>query len=224
MLTIKNLNFSYGDSSDYVLKNINLKIDKGVYLSILGENGSGKSTLLKLLLGFLNPSGGSIAIDTKNIGYVPQKFESYNSQFPITVYEMMNVHRKCTKIKDKSAIKNALDTVNMTGFANSLIGNLSGGQRQKIFIARALLGKPDLLVLDEPSTGIDNPSQREIYSLLKDLNRKEGMTIISVEHNFNAAMNNSSKIFYLNSGIGCLHDPQDFSATAERRASNNVSV
>lgn len=210
MLTINNLAFSYSGDTHLLLKDINLKAEKGDYISILGENGSGKSTLIKLILNFVKPNKGSINIASNRVAYVPQKFESFNSGFPITVYEMLNIHRKALKLKDSGIIDEVLSTVKMVEFKKHLIGQLSGGQRQKIFIARALMGYPELVILDEPSTGIDVDSQREIYDLLKHLNKSHRITIISVEHNLQAAYKNSNKIFYMSNGLGKMSSSQDF--------------
>jgi zinc transport system ATP-binding protein len=210
MITIRNLYFSFDDSSEYLLDDINLDIRKGDYLSILGDNGSGKSTLLRLLLKFLSPVRGSISINTNNIGYVPQKHDNFNSSFPITVFEMLDCHRKALKIKDKSAVTNSLSAIKIEDLKNSLVGKLSGGQRQKVFIARALIGNPELLILDEPSTGIDTKSQEEIYTLIKHLNMHHGITIASVEHNMKAAFSNSTSIFYMKEGKGTLYSPNKF--------------
>jgi zinc transport system ATP-binding protein len=210
MIQIKNLSFSYSTSQSYLLDDINLHIGAGSYVSILGENGSAKSTLIKLILKLLKPNSGSISVDTDIIGYVPQRMESFNSQFPITVYEMLQCHLKTLKLKDKSLIVDSLNKVNMLTHKNSLIGNLSGGQQQKIFIARAIMSTPKLLILDEPSTGIDIPSQEEIYSILKDLNRTSGVTILSVEHNLNAALDNSTHIYKLERGKGTLYSASEY--------------
>jgi zinc transport system ATP-binding protein len=212
MVSISNLFFSFNDSSEYLLDNVNLHIGKGEYTSIIGDNGCGKSTLLKLLLKFLSPVKGSISIDTAKIGYVPQKQDNFNSGFPITVLEMLDAHRKALKIKDKSIVLKSLETMKIDSLKGSLIGNLSGGQRQKVFIARALIGNPDLIILDEPSTGIDVKSQDEIYTLIKELNKKLGITIISVEHNMKAAFANSTSIFYMKEGKGTLYSPNNFLA------------
>lgn len=210
MLTINNLSFSYSGDTCLLLKDINFAAEKGDYISILGDNGSGKSTLLKLILNFIKPNKGSITITSNRVGYVPQKFESFNSGFPITVYEMLNIHRKALKIKDIGVIDEVLSTVRMSEFKKHLIGQLSGGQRQKIFIARALMGYPELVILDEPSTGIDVDSQKEIYDLLKHLNKQHRITIISVEHNLQAAHKNSNKIFYMSNGIGKMSSSKEF--------------
>lgn len=209
MITINNMSFSYVKGSD-LLKDINLNIPTGVYLSILGENGSCKSTLIKLILGLLKPDCGSIELSTKKISYVPQRLDNFNGEFPITVREVLTSHSKAIKIKDSNAISNVLEKVNMSDFKNNLIGNLSGGQQQRIFIARALLGNPDLIILDEPSTGVDEKSQNEIYPLLQDLNINHGKTIISVEHNTKTALKYSTHILKLDNGHMKLYTKDEF--------------
>lgn len=210
MIHIKNLCFSYNNHAPYILNDLNLIINKGDYVSIVGENGSGKSTLIKLILSILKPSKGYININTNKIGYVPQRFDSFNSQFPITIYEVLNLHRKALGIKNMPSIEKNLDLVGMKDYKNQLIGNLSGGQQQKIFIARSLMGNPELLVLDEPSTGVDIQSQKEIYTLIKNLSLNLNITVISIEHNLEAAMINSNYIFELNSGSGLLRSISEY--------------
>ncbi|MFR5264280.1 metal ABC transporter ATP-binding protein [Clostridium sp.] len=200
MINIKSLCFSYDGSENYNLNNINLKIPKGHYISVVGENGSYKTTFIKLLVGSLKPSSGSIEKNIKSIGYVPQRSDNFNSEFSITVYEILKIHLKSLKLKDLQEIDRVLDIVHMENFKNSLIGNLSGGQQQRIFIARALLGSPELLVLDELSTGIDEKTQLEIYELLSSLNKNNNLTIISVEHSKEKALKYSSKIIELSLG------------------------
>lgn len=206
------LYFSYTSLPPYLLNGINLEIKDGDYVSILGENGCGKSTLMKLILGFLKPTKGTIVIQTKRIGYVPQKNDFSNSSFPITVYEMLNAYRKLLKIKNKEVISDVLQKVGMNPFSDSLMGTLSGGQSQKILIARALMGNPDLLILDEPSTGVDVGSQKEIYHFLTSINKKNGITIVSVEHNLDAAISNSTLIYHLSNGKGHLCTPGKYTA------------
>jgi zinc transport system ATP-binding protein len=210
MITVQNLWFSYSTNSSYCLKGLDLAINKGDYISILGENGSGKSTLIKLLLRLLTPSQGEIINNFTKLAYVPQRFENLNIQFPITVHEVLDCYRKTLKIREKDCIKQCLDLFNMGDFSQALIGTLSGGQCQKVFIARALLGNPDLLVLDEPSNGIDLKSQDEIYSLIKTLNRTNQVTVISVEHNLKAAVDNSTHIYHLCGGTGHLCNPREY--------------
>lgn len=210
MINIKNLCFTYDKTSPLLLEDVNLEIPKGVYLSIVGENGSCKTTLIKLILGLLSPVSGSINLHTDNIAYVPQKVESFNSQFPISVYEVLKTHGKAMKLKDNSPILRSLEQVNMLSFKNNLIGSLSGGQQQRVFIGRALMGNPDLIVLDEPSSGVDNKNQLEIYSLLKKINEKNGTTIISIEHNMDTALKYSSHILQIKDGKTYLFENNEF--------------
>ena len=192
LIRIDNLSFAYNKNNPPLLKDVNLDIPKGVYLSIVGENGSCKTTLIKLILGLLTPISGSITVDTDNIAYVPQRLDGFNSQFPISIYEILKIHAKSLKLDPKSSSIDVLEKVNMLKFKENLIGNLSGGQQQRVFIARALIGNPDLIILDEPSTGVDVKNQQEIYSLLSKINKEQGTTIISIEHNMDIALKYST--------------------------------
>ncbi|MGB8454470.1 MAG: metal ABC transporter ATP-binding protein [Anaerocolumna sp.] len=210
MIQAENLFFSYTGSPPYVLNGINLEIGEGEYISVLGDNGSGKSTLMRLILKFIKPTKGSIISQAIRIGYVPQKNDFSNSNFPITVYEVLNSYRRLLKLKNKSTITDNLEQIGMSDFTGALMGNLSGGQSQKILIARALMGKPDLLILDEPSTGVDMKSQKEIYGFIKEINKENGITIVSVEHNLDAAISNSTLIYHLTDGQGHLCTPLQY--------------
>ncbi len=210
MIKAENLFFSYTGSPPYVLNGIDLEIRAGEYVSVVGDNGSGKSTLMRLFLKFIKPTKGSITSQAIRIGYVPQKNDFSNSNFPITVYEVLNSYRRLLKLKDKNILEEKLEQVGMSDYKGTLMGNLSGGQSQKILIARALMGNPDLLILDEPSTGVDVKSQTEIYGFLKKINRENGITIISVEHNLDAAISNSTLIYHLVGGQGHLCTPLQY--------------
>lgn len=214
MITIKNLSFSYTKAND-LLKDVSLHIPKGIYLSILGENGSCKSTLVKLILGILKPDAGLITLASNKISYVSQKLDNFNSEFPITVKEVLSCHAKTVGIKNSKNVLESLHKVNMCEFSDNLIGNLSGGQQQRIFIARALLGNPDLIILDEPSTGVDEKSQNELYPLLQTLNKDLGKTIISVEHNTKIALKYSTHILKIENGTLNLFTKEDFIKSLE---------
>nr|WP_243240311.1 metal ABC transporter ATP-binding protein [Clostridium cibarium] len=203
------MNFSY-DKSQLLLNNINLHIPKGIYLSIVGENGSCKTTLIKLILGLLTPNSGSIEVNASKISYVPQRVDGFNSDFPISVFEILKTHSKALHLNSDRAINDVLAKVNMESFKDSLIGNLSGGQQQRIFIARALMGNPDLIILDEPSTGVDFKSQQEIYSILNYINKELGTTIISIEHNMDIAAKYSSHILKIKEGKVSLKTCEEF--------------
>lgn len=210
MIKAENLSFSYTGVRPYVLDGITLAIRRGEYVSVVGDNGCGKSTLMRLILGFLKPTRGSVVLEAGRIGYVPQKNDAANAGFPITVYEMLDSYRRLLKIRDKNVIRESLGLVGLSGITNRLMGSLSGGQSQKAFIARALMGSPELLILDEPSTGVDPDSQREVYRLLKSLNTEKGMTIVSVEHNLDAAIANSTLIYHLANGQGHICTPRKY--------------
>ncbi len=211
MIKIESLGFKYPNTEKLVLKNINLAADSGEYISIVGENGCGKSTLIKLILKLINPSKGTVKIETNRIGYLPQKKENLND-FPITVFEVLDSYRRILKIKDKTCIHELLKTVNLIEFKNARAGELSGGQLQKLYIARAMIGNPELLILDEPSTGIDVNGQKEIYSFVKKLNTEYGLTVLSVDHNLDAAIFNSTKIFHIKNGEGHLCNPKQYTS------------
>lgn len=217
MLEMNTVTFRYSPGGPNVLENCTLRVRKGSYVSVVGENGSGKSTMLRLFLGFIKPSEGTVARRALRTGYVPQKKDFLNAQFPLTVREMLDSYRALLKIKDRSVVRESLARVRMEPFGDALVGTLSGGQAQKAFIARALIGEPDLLILDEPSTGVDAKGQAEIYAMLRDLNRDAGITVVSVEHNLDAAILNSTLIFHLADGKGHLCDPASYAAEALKR-------
>lgn len=210
MIDVQNLFYSYTDAPPWVLKSLDLSVLKGEYISVVGDNGSGKSTLMRLLLGFLRPTRGQIRIGTKNIGYVPQRRDAMiDHGFPITLKESLTAYRRLKSLTAQS-VSDVLNLIRMDQMSDQLMGNLSGGQQQKVLIGRALLGKPDLLILDEPSTGIDQASQKEIYALLLDISKKIGTTIVSVEHNLEAAVTNSTKIYHLHGGSGHMCSPEQY--------------
>jgi zinc transport system ATP-binding protein len=210
VIKAEQLYFSYSGTAPFVLENLGLEIRRGEYVSVVGENGSGKSTLIRLILKFLKPTRGSIQRGTDRIGYVPQRNDFSNSGFPITVFEALDSYRRLLSIKDRTAVEESLARLDMTAFSGALMGSLSGGQSQKIFIARSLLGNPELLILDEPSTGVDPGSQKEIYGFIKKLNEEKGLTIVSVEHNLDAAVSNSTQIYHIAGGRGHLCTPKQY--------------
>lgn len=195
---IKLKNISFGYEHNTVFENINLDIEKGDYIGIIGPNGAGKSTLLKLMINQMNPIHGSIYIEGQNIkdfnewqhiGYVNQKSNSFSSSFPATVKEVVSMNLcsrvglfKRIKKKDLEEVDEVLKLVGIYEYKDKLIGSLSGGQQQKVFIARELLKKPSILFLDEPTVGIDVNGQKEFYKILKELNKTLNLTIVIVSH------------------------------------------
>jgi zinc transport system ATP-binding protein len=210
MIHAEGLYFSYTGTAPYILKNLYFNAEDGDYISISGSNGAGKSTLVKLLLGLLTPLRGSVSVDEERTAFVPQTNDLADSHFPITVREMLDSYRRLLKIKDRGRTEQALEAVGMQAMADRLISALSGGQRRKVFIARGILGDPSLIILDEPSAGVDPDSRREIYTYLKKLNTEKSVTILSVEHNLEAAVQNSTAIYHMSDGSGHMCNPETY--------------
>lgn len=219
VIEISNLSFAY--SNIPVLCNINLTIRRGDYVGMIGSNGAGKSTLLKLILGLLKPAGGTIRLlgkeisELKNfrkIGYLPQNSASLSAGFPATAEEIVranlfskpsfpNFHAK----KQAPLVKQALETVGMQDYAKRMIGEMSGGQQQRIMLARVLAPNPDVLLLDEPVTGIDADAAEELYALLEKLNTEQNITVIMITHDTERASRSAKHILHLN-GNGILEE------------------
>lgn len=209
IISIKNVSFSYSGGVN-VLENLSFDIYKKDFIAIIGANGSGKSTLLKLILKELNPSDGEIFISSTNIknfkewdtiGYVPQINAGNIPGFPITTLEIvtLNLYNKMGffKFSRKSHIelaKMALSQVNMLDFANTPINKMSGGQQQRIMIAKSLINNPKILIFDEPTTGIDKESKDQLFKILTNLNRIHGITILLVTHELEIMKDNLTKV------------------------------
>jgi zinc transport system ATP-binding protein len=195
LIEIQNVSYDYGYGD--VLKDVSFPINSGDFLAIIGPNGSGKTTLLKIILGLLKPQQGMVKImgktveeftDWKKMGYIPQKATHIDSVFPVSVKEVVAMgilsvqkfprHPK----QEESHISRALQQVGMEEQKNRRIGNLSAGQQQRVFIARALANRPKILILDEPTTGVDAKTQGHFYDMLNTLNEEEGITIVLVTH------------------------------------------
>jgi zinc transport system ATP-binding protein len=200
-IEVKNLSFSY--NSEVVLNNISFAVTKGDYLGIIGPNGGGKTTLVKILLGLLPFKEGSVVVNGTS-GYVPQKAAQEISGLPATVREIIESGER----KNEERIKEVMDITDVKNYQNKLISDLSGGERQKVFIARALVKNPDILFLDEPSTGVDMASQGKFYSFLKELNEK-GITIIFVSHDINVVSREVKNVLCIGGKSLCFGSPQE---------------
>ncbi len=185
LLQVKNLSLKYHEH--YVFKNLSFSLEKQDFLCIVGPNGSGKTTLLKCLLGEIKPTSGEIKYENDSektyVGYLPQ-FTNLNPHFPASVYEIVSSgtlnQTGLFKKLPKDKINSALKTLRIENLANCSFSELSGGQRQKVLLARALVASKDILLLDEPSNNLDYSSKQEFYRTLTKLNRK--LTIIMVTH------------------------------------------
>ena len=209
LIEIKNLYFSYDKQN--VLEDISLDILDNDFLAIIGPNGGGKSTLLKLILKLLKAKDGEIknSLDKNSLGYVPQN-TNLNIDFPITALEVVLMGHTPKKKRlfgySKEDINCAMDSlkkVSMDSFSDAKIGSLSGGQRQRVFIARALCSNPRLMLLDEPTANIDVKGQNEVYELLKDLNEK--MAIVVVSHDISVLLNYAKNVAHINKNLVYHH-------------------
>jgi len=221
LLEVKNLSFAY--EKQKVLEDISLHVEEKDFLAIIGPNGGGKSTLLKLILGIYTPKIGEINIlgkkakfSLQNVGYVPQN-TNINIDFPIKVVEVVmmgHVEGKRPLFgygkSEKLCAIGALTQVGMSDFAESKIASLSGGQRQRVMIARALCANPKILMLDEPTSSIDVTGQREIYELLKVLNKD--ITVIVVSHDISVILEYANKVAHINKYLS-FHDISDKKST-----------
>ncbi len=208
--------------SQVILEDVNLVIKEHDFLGLIGPNGGGKTTLLKVILGLIKPSRGQIKVfgtspeaARKRIGYLPQR-NLFDLQFPATALDVVLMGRYGRKglfrrytAEDRDAAHQALDQMNMLKYANREIGTLSGGQQQRIFVARALVSEPDLLLLDEPATGIDASQQKEFYELLRDLNQEK--TIVMVSHDMSAVSKYVEKVACINQKL-YYHDSKELTA------------
>ena len=209
-VNVSNLTFGY----DYrtVLKDINFSLKSGDFLAVIGNNGSGKSTLIKCMLGINKITKGKIFLDDidifeyksfRNIGYVPQKFDDFNYEFPITVNEIIYASKYSDLTEDQ--VLETLDKIGILHLQNENINNLSGGQLQRVFIARALMNEPKLLILDEPTVGVDKANVEMFYQTINELN-KEGITVILISHNIRDAKCEFTHVLSLHNGEGIFKE------------------
>lgn len=196
VLEAKDLSFAYGNTP--VLDAASFTMCEGGFAALVGVNGAGKSTLLRLLLGELKPTGGHIALmgqdigsfkSWQRIGYVPQDGLTRKASFPASVNEVVlaNLYSRIglfrfPRREHREDVRRTLELVGMQYYGCRMLGELSGGQRQRVQLAQALVSRPALLLLDEPTAGLDAQSTADFYTLLKNLNRERGLSILIVSH------------------------------------------
>jgi zinc transport system ATP-binding protein len=224
IIEVKNVSFAY--SGEDVLCNVSINIHQGDYLGFVGPNGGGKTTLLKIILGLLEPGKGEIKLfgkkiknfkDWPKIAYVAQRTDNFDDNFPATVYEtvLMGRYGRCglfhsITAKDREVARLALKQADMLEYQDRLIGDLSGGQRQRVFIARALAGEPEVIFLDEPTTGIDHKSQDDFYTLLKKMNEEMGITLVLISHDIEKIVKEAMHIACIDHTLTCHSSPEEF--------------
>ena len=216
-----------GYENKVVAKNLNFKIDQGDYLCVVGENGTGKSTLIKTLLGLIKPLNGEVIANVqgknhKGVGYLPQQTQA-QKDFPASVWEVvlsgvLNNDHICPfyNKKVKAEAEKNMEKLNILDLKKRCYRELSGGQQQRVLLARALCATDSVLILDEPVTGLDPAASMELYETIKDLNKKENVTIIMVSHDIKNALNYATHILH-------LEQENDFFGTVEEYKKSNVS-
>ncbi|WP_102346616.1 metal ABC transporter ATP-binding protein [Bacillus sp. Marseille-P3661] len=226
VINVKDVSFAYDNK--LVLDHVSFKITKGTFLGLVGPNGSGKSTLIKLILGILKPKQGEILMygtpihkfkQRHLIGFVSQKANSFNTGFPATVLEVVlsGLTSKVGLFKfinnsHKQLALDAIKAVEMEEYAYQNIGELSGGQQQRVFIARSLVSKPELLILDEPTVGVDQKNVESFYNMLAHLNKEKGITLIMVTHDVGTITHHATHVACLNKNLHFHGESNEFQA------------
>lgn len=219
---IKNLTFTVKGQN--ILSNISLEIFSSEYIAVIGPNGGGKTTLVRMLLGLETPTMGEVKIYGKKlsrfkewykIGYVPQRASHVDISFPATVLDIVKMGRTSQLglfgsfgEKDKQAVYDAMFKMDILDLKDKMIGTLSGGQRQRAMIARALASRPEILILDEPNTGVDVTSQKNFYELLKKLNKEDKITIVFVTHDVGVIADDITRLFTINQKAIVCNNPK----------------
>lgn len=202
LIDLNQVTFGYPGGQP-VLRDVTLQVMEGDYLVILGSNGAAKTTLLKIMLGLLKPQQGTVELTAtekgRPKGYIPQKATSINPGFPATVAEVVTLNAPPQSKQKKLLVEEALRRVDLWEKRFSLLGTLSGGQLQRVMIARSLISSPHLLFLDEPFTGLDTTSQADFLQLISRLN-KEGLTILLVTHDLEPVSQRANRFLYLHNG------------------------
>ncbi|WP_243372751.1 metal ABC transporter ATP-binding protein [Geotalea sp. SG265] len=214
-----------------VLQDVSFAVQAGDYVGVVGPNGSGKSTLVKSLLGLVKAEKGVVSLfgtpfprfrDWRRIGYLPQGLQFFNPNFPASVFEVVRLGRLAGKgfprrfdKEDAAAVEKTLQWMDIAHISGKMIGELSGGLRQRVLLARALVSEPDLLVLDEPTTALDPETREHFYELLRDMNREHKTTVILVTHDTGTIGRYATKLLYLDKRVVFYGDFDQFCKSTE---------
>lgn len=201
ILEVNNLTVRY--NGKYALEGVSFSVQAGERVAIVGPNGAGKSTLFRAMVGLLHPSGGKTETNGAEFGYVTQR-SAVDWTFPVTVHDVVMMGRigkmgwlRWQRSQDREMVRQCLEQVGMLEYANRQIGELSGGQQQRVFIARALAQEATILLMDEPFTGVDAPSQEAILEILGRL-RRQGVTVLVSTHDLTMAVERFDRLALLN--------------------------
>ena len=212
LIEITNLKVRYG--SKIVLQDMNLSVADGEIVTIVGPNGSGKTTLFKAIIGTAPISTGKVKLSSNlKIGYVPQQL-IIDQSLPITVERFLKVAQKTTA----NALEKALNLVGVEDILKFQMSNLSGGELQRVLLARALIGEPDVLLLDEATRGLDQPGVATFYRKVDDIRKNTDCTILMISHDLHVVMGASDKVICLNGHICCEGAPDSVASSPEYKA------
>jgi manganese/iron transport system ATP-binding protein len=211
ILEVHDLTVSYNGA--HALKGVSFSVQGGERVAIVGPNGAGKSTLFKVMVGLIHPQAGSVETHGAEIGYVTQR-SAVDWSFPVTVHDVVMMGRiaqmgwlRWQRPRDREIVQRCLAQVGMLDYANRQIGELSGGQQQRVFIARALTQEATILLMDEPFSGVDSPSQEAILEILDTL-RNQGVTVLVSTHDINLAVERFDQLALLNRQIIAFGPPR----------------
>lgn len=211
LIETKNLTLGYRGTK--VLRNVSFSIERGEIVTIVGPNGSGKSSLLRALIGALAPESGSVMrASGLRIGYVPQKLH-IDTTLPLTVQRFLNLPKR-QKLDDILAV---LARAGVPELRNAQMASLSGGQFQRVLLARALLGKPDILILDEATQGLDQPGAAAFYRQIEDVRSALNLAVLMVSHDLHVVMAASDRVLCLNGHVCCEGTPETVADAPEYR-------
>ena len=211
LVKLKDAGFQINDK--WLVKNVSLQVEKGKIVTLIGPNGSGKSTTAKIALGIYKKIDGSVEKNTDKIGYVPQKI-SIDWTLPLRVYDFMLL----TENLDEETINNALSLTGVTHLKNKNLGDLSGGEFQRVLLARAISKKPELLVLDEPVQGVDFTGEIALYELIKKISDELNCGILLISHDLHTVMSATDHVVCLNGHVCCSGSPIDVAKNNEYKA------
>jgi len=201
LIAARGISLAFGNKS--VLDGVSLAVNAGEIVTVIGPNGAGKSSLIKVMLGLQKPSAGQVVRkDNLRLGYVPQKFPTA-TPLPLSVRRLMSL----TQRVDDGAIVKCLDETGAAHLIDDAVSELSGGEMQRVLLARALLREPELLVLDEPAQSVDFNGEIKLYQLIASLRRSHGLGILMVSHDLHMVMAESDRVICLNGHICCQGKP-----------------
>jgi len=214
LLNCENLCVAY---DDVVVQDVSFSVEKGDFICIVGENGSGKTTLIKALLGLLPVKSGKVTMqEGLETGYVPQKL-SVKRDFPASSEEIVRMgvrsSRPFLSRAEKARVRKNMELLGIENLRKKSFQSLSGGQQQRVLIARALTASDTFLFLDEPGTGLDPVALKDLHALLRELNRKQGLTVLMVSHDMASSVKIATKILHINKTLQFFGPPGDFICT-----------